>query len=419
VRLLALLFLLTTWPALAHKPSDSYLGLTVDGAQVEGQWDIALRDLDYAIGLDANGDGDITWGEVKARHTDIAAYALARLVVRSGDAACPTRVFEHLVDDHSDGAYAVLRFVATCPNPVEMLDVEYGLLFEVDPQHRGLLRLAHAGTTRTAIFSPERGRQTFAMAEPSRWQQFLAFGREGVWHIWIGFDHVLFLLSLLLPAVLARKDDRWEAVDAFAPAFWDVFKIVTAFTVAHSITLSLATLGVIVLPSRWVESAIALSVLLAALNNLFPVVRGRRWLMAFVFGLIHGFGFASVLADLGLPQGALLLALVAFNLGVETGQLAVVSAFLPVAFALRQTAFYRRAVLVGGSALIVLMAGVWLVERAFDVRLIGASATGGSGGAARPVLRAVLCDLRGPGSCCRRTQANRLTKPSSPTKSSA
>ncbi len=111
------------------------------------------------------------------------------------------------------------------------------------------------------------------------------------------------------------------------------------------------------------------TVLLAAVNNLFPVVRGKRWLMAFVFGLIHGFGFASVLADLGLPQGTLLTTLVAFNLGVEAGQLAIVSAFLPVAFLLRRTVFYRRALLVGGSALIGLVAGVWLVERTFEVRL--------------------------------------------------
>ena len=152
-----------------------------------------------------------------------------------------------------------------------------------------------------------------------------------------------------------------------------MFKIVTAFTVAHSITLSLATLGVVTLPTRLVESAIALSVVAAALNNLDPVVGGRRWVVAFLFGLVHGFGFASVLSDLGLPQGALLLALVGFNLGVEVGQLAIVAAFLPVAFLLRDTAFYRRGVLVGGSALIVLIAAVWLVERSLDVKLAAAT----------------------------------------------
>ena len=137
------------------------------------------------------------------------------------------------------------------------------------------------------------------------------------------------------------------------------------------ITLSLAALGVVTLPSRWVESAIALSVVLAALNNIRPAVYEKRWVIAFCFGLIHGFGFASVLADLGLPQESLLIALVAFNLGVELGQLVIVSVFLPIAYALRKTALYQRVVLVLGSAAIALIAGVWLVERVFDVKLIG------------------------------------------------
>ena len=146
--------------------------------------------------------------------------------------------------------------------------------------------------------------------------------------------------------------------------------MVTAFTVAHSITLSLATLGWISLPSRWVESAIAASVVLAALNNVWPVFHGRRWIVAFGFGLIHGFGFASVLADLGLPQGALALALLGFNVGVELGQLAIVAAFLPLAYLLRRSAFYQRAVMRAGSLLIAALAAAWLVERVFDLKLL-------------------------------------------------
>ena len=351
-------------PALAHRTSDSYLGLVVDGASIEGQWEIGLRDLEVVVGLDA-----------------IGSYALARLTLRSGASSCPARVTGLLVDEHGDGKFALLRFLATCPDPVTRLDIDYRLLFDVDPQHRGLLRLEHAGATRTAIFSPERSRQSFELARLSRWQQFLDYGREGAWHIWIGFDHILFLLSLLLPAVLRRTNGRWEPVEAFAPAFWNVFGIVTAFTVAHSITLSLATLGVVALPSRLVESAIALSVVLAALNNLRPMLYARLWVVAFLFGLVHGLGFANVLQELGLPQGALALALVGFNLGVEAGQLALVGAFLPLAFLLRGTAFYRQAVFFGGSALIVLVAGIWLVERSFDVQLASfAAATKGASG---------------------------------------
>ena len=115
--------------------------------------------------------------------------------------------------------------------------------------------------------------------------------------------------------------------------------VVTAFTLAHSITLTLAALRLVELPSRLVESAIAASVVLAAVNNLVPVVERRRWMVAFAFGLIHGFGFASVLAELGLPQETLVLSLLGFNLGVELGQLAIVAVFLPTAYALRNTRF--------------------------------------------------------------------------------
>jgi hypothetical protein len=356
--------------AHAHKPSDSYLSLTVADAGIEGRWDIALRDVDFAIGLDANGDGDITWGEVRTRHADIAAYALARLAIRGDGASCSVTVGQQAIDGHTDGAYTVLPLRVSCPNAPTKLALTYTLFADLDPMHRGLLNLQAHGSTRAAVLGPQAPTQEFDLKTTSRLAQFLEYGREGVWHIWIGFDHILFLLSLLLPAVLAWHDRRWSAATSFREAFWDVFKIVTAFTVAHSITLSLATLGVVSLPSRWVESAIAGSVVLAALNNIFPVVHGRRWVVAFCFGLIHGFGFASVLADLGLPREALVLALVGFNVGVEVGQLAIVLAFLPLAFALRRTWLYRRLVFVGGSMAVVAIAGMWLVERSFDLKVM-------------------------------------------------
>jgi hypothetical protein len=368
--ILCVLFLCACVAAHAHKPSDSYLNLVVEGQSVTGQWDIALRDLDFAIGLDANGDAAITWGEVRARQREIDAYAMARLQLQAGGKSCPIAVTDHLIDDHTDGAYVVLRFQAACAATVSELQARYALFFDIDPQHKGLLQLMYQGQSSTAIFSPDKATQQFKLTQPSRIRQFIDYGREGVWHIWIGFDHILFLLALLLPAVVVRREQTWQAVDAFKPALWSVLKIVTAFTLAHSITLTLATLGVISLPSRWVESTIAASVVIAALNNIYPLFRERRWVMAFLFGLIHGFGFASVLTDLGLPKSALVLALVGFNLGVETGQMAIVAVFLPVAFYLRRTMLYRRAILLGGSSLIAILAAGWLVERVFDMKFL-------------------------------------------------
>jgi len=369
--IMALLLAFLCAPAWAHKPSDSYLTLRVDGSRIEGQWDIALRDLDTAIGLDGDGDGRLTWDELRTRHAAIAAYALARLQLAAAGAACTLTAGPQLVDDHTDGAYTVLPLHGTCPASPTQLTIVYRLFADTDAQHRGLLRLDAGGSVRTAILGGEQPAQVLALAEPSGARQFLAYLREGVRHIWIGYDHILFLVSLLLPAVLVRRGGQWQGVTDFRAAGVEVLKTVSAFTLAHSLTLTLAALQLVTLPSRWVESAIAASVVVAALNNLWPVVQGRRWVAAFLFGLVHGFGFASVLADLGLPSGALALSLLGFNLGVEAGQLAIVAVLLPLVFVLRGTAAYRRALLPAGSLAIALVAMVWLGERVFDIKLPG------------------------------------------------
>jgi len=374
---LALLCLLTApSPILAHKTSDSYLGLTIEGRAITGRWDIALRDLQEAIGFDSNGDGTVTWDEIKARENLIAPYAFSNLVVRADNTAAMLRQKSLDFEAHEDGPYAVLRFDLEGIGAPEQLSISYALFFKHDPLHRGLFRLAvsepgHSEPRiQTAIFGPFNPAQLFTVLEPGVWRQLSSFGREGVWHIWIGFDHVLFLIALLLPAVLRREEDRWNAVSEFRAALWDVLKIVTAFTVAHSITLALAALEMVRLPSRWVEATIAASVGFAALNNLRPLFTKRGWLVAFSFGLVHGFGFASVLGKLEPGGDALAWALAGFNLGVELGQLAIVLAFLPLAFALRHTWFYQRLTLQAGSACVVLIATLWTVQRLFDLKLL-------------------------------------------------
>jgi hypothetical protein len=368
---LCLLLLLVACTASAHKPSDSYLVLSTRSGdtRIHGQWDIALRDLDLAVDLDADRDANITWGEVRGREKELFAYALQRLALSSAERVCPPENAELLVDEHSDGAYAVLRFTAQCPTVPTSLGVDYRMLFDLDPGHRGLLRLDVDGASRSAVLSPEQPMQEFDLAQTSRWSTFAQFVGDGMHHIWIGYDHMLFLISLLLPAVLIRRERAWMPVASLRSALLGVLAVVTAFTVSHSITLTLAALDVIGLPSRLVESGIALSVLLAALNNIWPIVTRRGWVLAFCFGLVHGFGFASVLNDLGLPRGALALALAGFNVGVEIGQLTVVLAVVPLIYLLRQARFYRPGVLVGGSSAIALVAGVWFVGRAFGFGL--------------------------------------------------
>jgi len=355
----------------AHKPSDSFLTLSMDQASESfvGRWDVALRDLDYAIGLDGDQDGAITWGELQSRHVEIANYALARLDITISGSSCEVRRGKQLVDRHSDGAYSVLHFRVDCPRSGEVA-LDYRLFFDLDPSHRGLLRFESLGAVQTAVLSPEQSRFEVDTRRPSLWREFRGYWTEGVWHIWIGFDHVLFLLTLLFGAVLCRKNRRWKTVESFREAMIEVAGIVTAFTAAHSVTLAMAVLGWVSLPSRWVEAAIAGTVVLAAVNNLAPVLPGRRWVIAFVLGLIHGFGFAGVLADLGLPSETLIVALLGFNVGVEIGQLAIVGVFVPIAYQLRDSWLYRRVIFTLGSIVVALIAGLWLIERGLDIQFL-------------------------------------------------
>lgn len=357
----------------AHQLSNSYLTLTqtTPGTSLEAQWDIALRDLEHAIGLDSNGDGAITWGELEARRAQVVHFALSHLSIdglaRGERQECRSETATLLFDQHVDGGYAVLKFRVRCPWEPVGVTLHYALLFDLDPNHRGLVDVRAAGQTQAFVLSDQTRTVTVTLSSPDRAGELRAFLDEGIWHIWKGYDHILFLLTLLLPAVLVRRAGSWQPRESLRDTVFDVLKVVTAFTVAHSFTLSLAVIGQVSLPSRWVESAIAGTVLLGAMNNLFPVVRERRWVVAFGFGLIHGLGFASVLTDLGLRSFNLALALIGFNMGVEIGQVVIVLLWTPLAYALRGTRFYRRALIPAGAAGIGCMAAYWLVVRATGV----------------------------------------------------
>lgn len=364
-----LLLWLMLWlgAAQAHKPSDSYLNLDLQAERIVGQWDIALRDLDFALGLDGDDDGALTWGEVRGKQAEITAYVLARLSLATDDSVCAIKPEDLLIDEHTDGRYAVLRFSAPCSTRPSSLRVNYDLFADLDPQHRGLLNLRFGGATQTAVLAPGNGARRFELVDRlGPLGQLTDYLREGVIHIWQGYDHILFLVSLLLPSVLVLDRKRWRPAPRFNGSLSDAAWVVTAFTLAHSLTLSLAALGYVDLPSRWVESAIAASVIAAALNNLFPWLHHRRASLAFGFGLVHGLGFASVLSDLGLPGGSRLVCLLGFNLGVEVGQLAIVAGFLPLAFGLRRFRVYEWTLLKVGSSAIALVALKWLIERIDD-----------------------------------------------------
>lgn len=360
--LFALALLLGAGAAEGHRSSDAFLVLATHGARFDGQWEIALRDLAVLAEIDRDGDRALTWGELRAAEAPLRDLVGEALLVAADGTRCAFTVGELRVRERSDGVFAWFPLSGTCPRAIAVLRLDYRLLFELDPGHRGLLALRAGDVAHAAVFSPAQPQLAFTLGSTARARLFAQYLREGARHIWIGLDHVLFLLALLLPCVLRRTPGRWQREPALRPVLWGTASVVTAFTCAHSVTLTLAALGMLAVPGAVAESAIALSVLLAALNNLRPVVTRMRWAVALLFGLIHGVGFAGVLGELGLPDGARLLALLAFNLGVELGQLVIVAVAVPVAFALARSRAYPK-LMAAGSLAVAGLALWWLLER--------------------------------------------------------
>ena len=410
---LGLLGCLFAAPAQAHKSSDAYLFFDQQPAATTLRWDIALRDLDVVLALDADANRELTWGEIRAAWPRIDALALASLAVPG----CRFEVLGHALEQRNDGAYAVLQLSAPCQvGPAAVM--HYSLFAEIDPTHRGIVRQTVAGAAprlrmlvpalmpaalqRTQAQAASAAAAPAATADPASAavpdavpaaaaplavtaappasaaaavdSHSPSFIGEGVHHILTGYDHLLFLLCLLLPSVLTRQPgppSRWQAVAGWRQAILPVAKTVTLFTLAHSVTLALAALGWVKLSPAFVEPAIAATIMLAAFDNLRPwLLRWRGW-VTFGFGMIHGFGFAGVLGELQLPAAQFGWALFQFNLGLEIGQLLLVLAVVPLLFVLRRRSAYVPLVLRAGSSLALLMAGVWLVERSTDWRLPG------------------------------------------------
>jgi hypothetical protein len=366
MKVIGLLLLLLASNAFAHKPSDSYLRLTPAAHGFTGEWRIALRDLDTALHLDTDEDRAITWGEVRTRHVEIADYALSRLRITALGASCPISAGDHRIEKLSDGTYTVMSLTASCPGPVTQWTLDYDLLFDIDPTHRGIVTIDNDRHLQTFVLSPKTQQMTLSPTAPSGASQFARMLEQGVHHIWTGFDHLLFLAALLLPVGLraSREPSR-----SFRPLFKEVLWLVSAFTVAHSITLSLAALRIASVPPRWIETAIAVSVVVAGLRVHRSHARGATWI-AFGFGLIHGFGFANVLFDMQLPQSALAVHLLAFNLGVEVGQCAVVAAVLPLLWYAQRFNVYRRVLIPLAGTLIAVVGATWTIERSMEVSVV-------------------------------------------------
>ncbi|MET0342124.1 MAG: HupE/UreJ family protein [Polyangiales bacterium] len=345
-------------PALAHPLDNARLEVDVDDGAAAVAWHIAARALAAPLALERDARGGLT----AAALSRVAAYAHTRIELSTERGVCALDDGITTVED----TQLAVRLHGRCPDGAEALTVRYDAYFELDDAHRSFLRLRDGTHTETVTLTAARRVHAHALRDGGALVRTVRdYVVEGVLHIWLGFDHLLFLLTLLLPIALA------DAQAARPRAAWrEVVQVISAFTLAHSLTLALAALGLVRLPERLVESVIALSVILAAAHNLRPIFRGRAAWLAFGFGLVHGFGFASALSELGLPRAHFALALVAFNVGVELGQLAVVALAWPIARRARDRASARPVARVG-SVLVMGIAAVWLAERALDVQILG------------------------------------------------
>lgn len=359
-RALLLCGLLATAPVLAHTLSVSHVDIVIaNDSTLDIEVDLSIRDIALSLPLDADHDERVSWGELQAIRAPLYAMVSNGLVVASGSARCVLEPRLLATRHYDDGAYATVVLRADCPSTVD-LHVRYSLLFDQDPQHRALVTFRSGDSVGTGIASIGAREVAIGSGSESWGNPFLQFLREGVHHILVGYDHLAFLVSLLLPAVLVRESGHWRPASSASHSLRQVLGIVTAFTLAHSLTLSLAALGWITPASRWVEAAIAASVLLAAINNVWPLVVRRLWLAGFCFGLVHGFGFAGALSELGLPARARLMSLLGFNLGVEVGQLALVAVLLPMLLLVRRKAWYARFAMPALSLMIAALAAWWL-----------------------------------------------------------
>jgi hypothetical protein len=356
----------------AHKASDAYLQLNAGASGTTLRVDVALRDLDVALDLDADGDGRLTWAEVRAAQPAMQRYVLGHVRV----AGCALEPASQSLERRSDGVYAALVFRSDC-TPAAAPTIRYTLLADIDPTHRGIASTVMAGrSTLVSVLDPQRPAIATASAEAGTSASAAAewnpgeFVREGIHHIVTGYDHVLFLLCLLLPAVMTRTPQGWRPVARLSQALWPVVGIVTAFTLAHSMTLGLAAMKWVSLPSWFIEPAIAVTIVLAALDNLRPIFRGRRAGVTFLFGLIHGFGFAGVLGELSLPPGEFVLSLLLFNLGLELGQLMIVVLVVGGLYLMRGHRRYPAWAIGGGSMAAIAMGVLWFVERTADLSLL-------------------------------------------------
>jgi hypothetical protein len=366
--LLAGLLVLFAWSssstAQAHAQSTSYLILDLPeaaAAPVQLRWDLSVHDLIWSVFIDADYDGLATWEEIQAARPAIGNALLAQITLRRGGVHCSLRTGDFALAKRGEENLLSVLLQADCPQ-AGPISVAGPLFMTGDASQRVLLTAHRGGATFSSALSAVAPSWT-EPAQVSAWASFARFVGEGIWHVLIGYDHIAFVLLLLLPSVMRPVNGRWQGAAGIGPVTRDIVTIVTAFTLAHSTTLALAVTGTVVLPTQPIEVAIAASIAAAGLLNLLPKLSGWRLPLAFGFGFVHGFGFANALSEIDASGTALLPLLAGFNIGVEVAQLGIVAVVLPLIYLARRQRWYAGGVLPLGSCALGAAGLVWLVQR--------------------------------------------------------
>ncbi len=352
---IALLFAFSS--AFAHTSGTSFLTLRAENAStVHAEWDFDLRDLHQLLQLDRDGDGAVVWAEIVAARPAIESLVLARTRLSSEGGACTLVSTEvPAIAEHGDGAY--LRFIATFVCAAGPLALDHTGWLEFDAGHRALLEYeAPDGTRSQAILSSGTARWQSSESRAAHLTRFLL---EGMRHLVMGYDHVAFLGVLLLALARRRRTDESTSLPHMLRR---AFVVITAFTLAHSLTLALSATDHLRLPSQPVEVAIAASVMIAALLNISRGAAQHGWKLAFAFGLVHGLGFASALAELA-SERIDLLALAAFNVGIEVAQIAIAAAAVPLIWWIFRDLRSERLGVLLASLSVACVAAVWVATR--------------------------------------------------------
>ncbi len=379
--ILGAVFATTTTPASAHTGVQSYIYLDVDESSMTGRIEAPIPDLRDVLGLNLKGSDEEITNEVNDALPAVTAYLAEHFVLEVDGETLPIRFDEASLffseAEEEDDNYMVFPF------EVEVADVvprEFDLradffIEEVDNRENWLIisndyeaGVIENGYEEISRFTEPDATESVKLGEPDRFKNLVSSVKLGVDHMRTGPDHILFVLVLLLPSVLVFKGS-WKPSASFGSALWRVLKIVTMFTLAHSVTFTLTGIGVLPsLSSRVVESIIALSIAAAALHNLRPIFANREWLISFVFGLFHGMGFASLISGLDVKLSTELISLFGRNLGIEIGQAIVILLLFPALFLLRRTTLYSKFFVVGSLLLTFISLG-WMIERLFDTDL--------------------------------------------------